>query len=170
MFERFTAQARGVVAAAHDEARALRHDAVRDEHLLIALAAAEDGPASAALRAEGLSPEALRDAVRKRPALDAGALATIGIDLDAVRSSVESAFGPGALDRSGSPRGRARFDRSSKRVLEDALGVAIRRRDRHISAEHILLALLDEPAGRATAVLRDLGVDGGRLRERLASA
>jgi ATP-dependent Clp protease ATP-binding subunit ClpA len=170
MFERFTAQARGVVVGAHDEARALHHDAVRDEHLLIALAAAEDGPACAALRAEGLSPDTLRDAVRDRPALDADALASIGIDLEAVRSSVESAFGPGALDRRPRGRGRARFDRSSKRVLEGALRVAIRRRDRHIGPEHILLGLLDEPAGRATAVLRDLGVDGGRLRERLASA
>ena len=61
--------------------------------------------ARAAVRAVGLVRAPRRRARAKPPALDADALATIGIDLDEVRRRVEEAFGPGALERTRAARG-----------------------------------------------------------------
>ena len=94
MFERFTRAARDVVVRAQEEAAALGHDGIGTEHLLLGVAAGAAGAASL-----GVDPAGLRAAVarqRRRGELDAAALATIGIDLDAVRS------------RSRRPSGRAR--------------------------------------------------------------
>lgn len=102
---------RETVAQAQGQARGLGHDAVGGEHLLLALAGSWT-PAGAALREQGVTPDQVRAQILQllpgpaRPgrdprtaAIDAEALATIGIDLDAVRARVERAFGPGALTR-----------------------------------------------------------------------
>jgi ATP-dependent Clp protease ATP-binding subunit ClpA len=108
MFERFTGTARHVVAQAQEAARGLGHGYIGCEHLLLAAAAAGE-PAGAVLRDQGVTPdrikaEILRAAGRGQTAgpaggLDAEALASIGIDLDAVRARIEAAFGPDALTR-----------------------------------------------------------------------
>jgi ATP-dependent Clp protease ATP-binding subunit ClpA len=108
MFERFTDTARRVVVEAQHGARRLGHPYIGCEHLLLA-AAASGEPAGAVLRDHGVSPERveaeiLRTIGRGRAAdplsgLDRQALASIGIDLDAVRARVEAAFGPDALTR-----------------------------------------------------------------------
>ena len=49
MFERFTASARRVVVLAQDEARALDHDHIGTEHLLLALVLADEGIAAGSL-------------------------------------------------------------------------------------------------------------------------
>ena len=106
MFERFTDTARHVVVQAQADARRLGHNHIGCEHLLLAAAAAGE-PASAALRDQGVTPERieaeiLRTIGRGQTAgplggLDREALASIGIDLDAVRARIEAAFGPDAL-------------------------------------------------------------------------
>jgi len=106
MLERFTGDARGVVTGARESALRLGHDWIGCEHLLLALAAA-GGEAGLVLRDQGITPERVRsEAVRLAGAgrgaslsdvLDRDALASIGIDLDAVRGKVEAAFGPGAF-------------------------------------------------------------------------
>jgi hypothetical protein len=108
MFERFTDSARGVVVQAQEDARRLGHNYIGCEHLLLAAAAADE-PASAVLRDHGVTPERveaeiLRTIGRGQAAdplggLDREALASIGIDLDAVYARIEAAFGPGALTR-----------------------------------------------------------------------
>jgi len=50
MFERFTERARQVVILAQDEVRALEHDCIGSEHILLGLVRADDGVAE--LRAE----------------------------------------------------------------------------------------------------------------------
>lgn len=106
MFERFTDTARHVVVQAQADARRLGHNYIGCEHLLLA-ATATGEPASTALRDQGVTPERieaeiLRTIGRGQTAgplggLDREALASIGIDLDAVRARIEAAFGPDAL-------------------------------------------------------------------------
>jgi ATP-dependent Clp protease ATP-binding subunit ClpA len=162
MFERFTHAAREVVVHAHEEAAALGHAQVGSEHLLLAVATGGGLPA-----ALGIDPDGLRAAVAATPGdgLDARALATIGIDLEAVRRSVEESFGPGALagPRRGRP-GRVRFGRSAKQALERALREALALRDRHIGTQHILLGLVGDPAGGAVQALRSCGSSAEAVR------
>jgi hypothetical protein len=81
---------------------------VGGEHLLLAAVTAGQ-PASAVLSAHGVTPELVEEEIVRRVGLGAGAglfggldkdaLATIGIDLDAVRARIEASFGPQALAR-----------------------------------------------------------------------
>ncbi|MDD7937315.1 Clp protease N-terminal domain-containing protein [Actinomycetospora lutea] len=104
---------------------------------------------------------------------DKAALASVGIDLDEVRERVEDAFGPGALEstRAAGSRGRRwghiPFDRAAKKVLELALREAIRRGDRSIGTEHVLLGMLHSETGRAMPLLAARGVTLERMRAAL---
>jgi ATP-dependent Clp protease ATP-binding subunit ClpA len=108
MFERFTGDARTAVAGAQAHARRLGHRYIGCEHLLLA-AASTGEPASAALRENGVTPQAVEaeivrlvgfgQAASLFSVADRDALASIGIDLDAVRTRAEAAFGPDAFTR-----------------------------------------------------------------------
>jgi ATP-dependent Clp protease ATP-binding subunit ClpA len=108
MYERFTPDARSVVAGATEHARRLGHRYVGGEHLLLAVAGAGQ-PAGAVLSAHGVTPERVEEEIIRRvgtgaaaglfAGVDAEALAAIGIDLDAVRARIEASFGPRALTR-----------------------------------------------------------------------
>jgi len=106
MFERFTDSARHVVAQAQADARRLGHNYIGCEHLLLAVAAADE-PVSAVLRDQDITPERIEGEILRTTGrgqradllrgIDREALAAIGIDLDAVRAQIEAAFGPDAL-------------------------------------------------------------------------
>lgn len=108
MFERFTADAQIVVAHAQQHARRLGHRWIGCEHLLLAVASA-DQPAGAVLREHGITPERVEEGIVGLTGLggeaglfggiDRDALSAIGIDLDAVRARIEAAFGAEALAR-----------------------------------------------------------------------
>jgi len=107
MFERFTEEARDLVVRAVEHAIRLGHRSVGPEHILLA-AVSTGQPASAVLRAHGVTPELVEEGIVGLGAgaglfggLDKDALATIGIDLDAVRARIEASFGPQALARAG---------------------------------------------------------------------
>jgi ATP-dependent Clp protease ATP-binding subunit ClpA len=110
MFERFTGDARTVVVHAQEHSRRLGHRYIGCEHLLLAVVSTGQ-PASAVLRENGLTPERVEVEIVRLAGLGAGAslfadldrdaLASIGIDLDAVRARIEAAFGPEALTRAG---------------------------------------------------------------------
>jgi ATP-dependent Clp protease ATP-binding subunit ClpA len=110
MFERFTGEARTVVVHAQEHSRRLGHRYIGCEHLLLAVVSTGQ-PASAVLRENGLTPEHVEVEIVRLAGLGAGAslfadldrdaLASIGIDLDAVRARIEAAFGPEALTRAG---------------------------------------------------------------------
>ena len=63
MFERFTDRARRVVVEAQHEARALGHDYIGTEHLLLGLISEGGGVGAKALESLGVGAEALRAAV-----------------------------------------------------------------------------------------------------------
>ena len=108
MLERFTDDARTVVVHAQAHARRLGHRYIGCEHLLLALVGV-DQPASAVLRERGLTPGRVEEEIVRRAGtgagaglfadLDRAALASIGIDLDAVRARIDASFGPDALTR-----------------------------------------------------------------------
>jgi ATP-dependent Clp protease ATP-binding subunit ClpA len=108
MFERFTGDARTAVVQAQAHARRLGHRYIGCEHLLLA-ATSTGEPASAALREHGVTAEAVETEIIRLvglgraaslfSALDREALASIGIDLEAVRARIEAAFGADAFTR-----------------------------------------------------------------------
>ncbi|MGH3620671.1 MAG: Clp protease N-terminal domain-containing protein, partial [Sciscionella sp.] len=110
--------------------------------------------------------------------LDAAALRSIGIDLNAVRRSIEESFGPGALDsppercthrgpRRRIQRGHIPFTPRSKKVLKLSLREALHLHHSHVGTEHVLLGLLREGHGIATRALTEMGVDPARIRAHL---
>lgn len=120
MFERFTSDAREVVVAAQREARALDHDWIGTEHLLLAVLAGDGSPVRTTLEGLGVTYAGTRaqvllqltDQVTGEDTGDeAAALRDLGIDLDEVRRRVETSFGPGALDDAVLPRPRRWFRR-----------------------------------------------------------
>ncbi len=185
VFERYTAGARLVVMGAQEEARRLGHGHIGSEHLLLALAAGEQGePAAATLAEFGLDPgsvEAQLGRIAGREPLDASALQSVGIDLDEVRRRVEAQFGPGSLDETvPPPRGRwlrrssrlggaggMPFSDDAKQTLELALREAITLRDREIGAGHLLLGLLRSASGLGWRIVQIAVPEPSRLRTRL---
>jgi ATP-dependent Clp protease ATP-binding subunit ClpA len=177
MFERFTEAARAAVVAGEREARGLDHGWIGTEHLLLGVLDDAAGRGARVLAAAGVTTGWARDEVerivgRGEPDIDAAALATLGIDLDAVRERVERAFGPGAL---AGRRGRRRllqrghelpFTPRAKKALELALREAGAMGDDFIGSEHLLLGLLREGDGVAARILASRGV----TRELVAAA
>ncbi|MEV7121939.1 Clp protease N-terminal domain-containing protein [Kitasatospora griseola] len=178
MFERFATEARRTVTLAGDEAQRLGHRHLGTEHLLLGLLAQPQDPAARLLGGFGLDLDAGRLAVARAlggpdPERDGAALATIGIDLAAVREAVESTFGPGALDAppvGGRSRWSGpRFTDRAKRVMALSLRAAADGRVRRIETGHLLLGLIREGGGTAVRLLRERGVDLADL-EREAEA
>ncbi|GEL46717.1 ATPase [Cellulomonas hominis] len=165
MFERFTAGARRTVVHAQEVARDLGDPRITPAHLVVALARADD-PATEVLAAHGADAGTLLDRFDS-DSLDAGALAALGIDLDAVRRQADAVFGAGALDRagrrSGPSSGHLPFTREAKKTLEVALREAIRLGHRRIEAGHVLLAVVRLTDTDGHALLVRAGVDPAAL-------
>jgi ATP-dependent Clp protease ATP-binding subunit ClpA len=177
MFERFTDDAREAVVAAQHEAASLRHGWIGTEHLLLGILTTGGGGARLLAGFEIDAAAVRGDVVRMigtgEDPIDPEALATLGIDLDAVRERVEKAFGPGALSR----RGRCRrggvdmqlpFCRRAKKALELTLREAISLGDSNLRTEHLVLGLLREGDGVAARVLAERGVTLAAAREKVA--
>jgi ATP-dependent Clp protease ATP-binding subunit ClpA len=145
MFERFTDQARRIVALAQEEARTLDHNDIGTEHILLAL-------------------------IREGSGMAAQALAALGITEEAARQQVEEVIGRG---QRGSQRGRIPFTPWARKALELSLREAIAIGTSRIGTEHILLGLVRVGEAPAAQVLAGLGVDPNRVRQqviRLVSA
>jgi ATP-dependent Clp protease ATP-binding subunit ClpA len=187
MFERFTQDARDVVVRAQQEARALQHNWIGTEHLLVAALAEPTATGVTILTGLGLSADRCRAAIGEMigpdgfDTRDADALRTLGIDLDDVRRRVEASFGAGALDsrqrrryrwprrRDNVPAGAGHipFCARAKKALERSLREALALGDRYIGVEHILLGLLDPGGNTAVDVLRHLHADPKAVRAQL---
>ncbi|MER7769793.1 Clp protease N-terminal domain-containing protein [Kitasatospora sp. NPDC096140] len=181
MFERFTESARQVVVAAQQEARELRHGYVGTEHLLLAVLGRSEDPAAGVLTEAGLDHGTARQAVRRLlgETGQAQALASIGVDLDAVREAVESVFGEGALDappeeapkrrgwfRSGGARGgHIPFTARARKAVELSLRESLRLKSGEIGVGHLLLGVLREGEGLGVRVVVDHGLDPKAVRQ-----
>ena len=159
IFNRFAKEARACVEAAVEEARALGHDSLGDEDLLLGILRADEDLATEALSSLGVKLEGAREE-SERVASDA--LSSVGISLEDIRAQAGDAFDWRI------PEGRRiPFSPRAKKVLERALREAVRMRDSRIGAEHVLLGILGNEDGTAVRMLGRMGVPAEALEERL---
>ncbi|MCT2043633.1 ATP-dependent Clp protease ATP-binding subunit, partial [Pseudoclavibacter alba] len=138
MFERFTDRARRVIVLAQEEAKALNHNYIGTEHILLGL-------------------------VREGEGVAAKALESLDISLDAVRAQVQDIIGQGQQK----PTAHIPFTPRAKKVLELSLREALQLGHNYIGTEHILLGLIREGEGVAAQVLVKLGADLNRVRQQV---
>src|SRR3989440_732534 len=140
LFERFTERARQVVVLAQDEARALKHNYIGTEHILLGLLREEEG-------------------------LAARVLESLDITVEEVRTLVERLIGQGDEVTTG----QIPFTPRAKKVLELALREALSLGHNYIGTEHILLGIARENEGVAARILLELGADCEKVRNQVLS-
>jgi ATP-dependent Clp protease ATP-binding subunit ClpC len=138
VFERFTERARQVVVLAQDEARALNHNYIGTEHILLGLLREEEG-------------------------LAARVLESFDITVEEVRAQVQRLVGQGDEP----PTGQIPFTPRAKKVLELALKEALSLGDNYIGTEHVLLGVVRENQGVAARILLDFDVDQELVRNKV---
>ncbi len=138
MFERFTERARQVVVLAQDEARALKHNYIGTEHILLGLLREEEG-------------------------LAARVLDSLDITVEEVRAQVARIVGQGDEVTTG----QIPFTPRAKKVLELALREALSLGHNYIGTEHILLGLVRENEGVAARILLDFDADAEKIRNEI---
>ena len=135
MFERFTERARQVVVFAQDEARALKHNYIGTEHLLLGLLREEEG-------------------------LAARVLWSFDVAIEEVRAQVARLIGQGDEITTG----QIPFTPRAKKVLDLSLRDAMSLGHNYIGTEHLLLGLVREGQGVAMRVLLDFDADAEAIR------
>jgi ATP-dependent Clp protease ATP-binding subunit ClpC len=138
VFERFTERAKQVVVLAQDEARALKHNYIGTEPILLGLLREEEG-------------------------LAARVLESLDITVEEVRAQVARIVGQGDEVTTG----QIRFTPRAKKVLELALREALSLGHNYIGTEHILLGLVRENEGVAARILLDFGADAEKIRNEI---
>jgi hypothetical protein len=114
-FARFTPRARAAVVASQEEARRAKHEVIAPAHLILGLLQEQDGFAWRALRASGLTAEA-------------------------VRAAASAALPPASA---GESPALIPFAPITKKVLELTFRQALRLGDDSVGTHHVLLALLE---------------------------
>lgn len=149
MFERFARESRQAVVRAVADARRLGADQVEPEHLLLALAEGDTDAAARALSEAGLDADRIERAIEQDLV---AALAVVGVPAAVVEATPVY---PGAPKPS--------LSVPVKEALERALRAAVRRGERHMGTEHLLLGLLEPPPVSVRRVLAALDVEPARL-------
>jgi ATP-dependent Clp protease ATP-binding subunit ClpA len=150
MLNRFTKEARLVVADSFRVARDFGAPTVEAEHLLLAVAAG-GAPAATVMRDAGLDFDGLAAAL---VAETTRSLAAVGVSADALQQ-----FSPFVE--------RPRLATSAKLALERSLKAAVARNDKHIGSEHITLGALRATTGTVPRALECAGVDRVELTRRV---
>src|SRR5207247_2537667 len=138
LFDSFTERARQVVVLAQDEARALKHNYIGTEHILLGLLREEEG-------------------------LAARVLESLDITVEEVRAQVARIVGQGDEVTTG----QIPFTPRAKKVLELALREALSLGHNYIGTEHILLGLVRENEGVAARILLDFDADAEKIRNEI---
>jgi ATP-dependent Clp protease ATP-binding subunit ClpC len=126
------------VVLAQDEARALKHNYIGTEHILLGLLREEEG-------------------------LAARVLESLDITVEEVRAQVARIVGQGDEVTSG----QIPFTPRAKKVLELALREALSLGHNYIGTEHILLGLVRENEGVAARILLDFDADAEKIRNEI---
>ncbi|MGI8848058.1 MAG: ATP-dependent Clp protease ATP-binding subunit [Candidatus Dormibacteria bacterium] len=134
-FERFTERAKKVLTLAQEEAERSHHSYIGTEHLLLGL-------------------------LREGEGLAAKVLNNLGVEINKVRSTIESVLGRNEriIIQQIIPTSRV------KKVIEISFEEARRMGNNYVGTEHLLLGLLIEGEGIAAHVLEDLGANLERVR------
>jgi ATP-dependent Clp protease ATP-binding subunit ClpC len=159
IFNRFARETRTCIEAAVEEARAMGHDSIGDEDLLVGILRADRGLAAEALFSLGVTLERAREESEE---MLSRALSSIGISLEDVRREAGDAFDISIPDDRRIP-----FSPLAKKALEQALREAVRMRDNYIGAEHLLLGILHNEDGTAVRMLARMGVPSEALEDRI---
>ncbi|WP_009478525.1 Clp protease N-terminal domain-containing protein [Rhodococcus sp. JVH1] len=139
VFERFSDQARQVVVLAAGAARTHHQNSVGTEHLLVGIFDA-GGPGTAALTSWGVTAPALESKLQ----------------------------GTSARRHPPRPPGTSQSPTKTKKVLEASLRQTALLGHEEIGTDHLLLALLDDPASTGAQILTDLAsLSIGEMREHL---
>jgi ATP-dependent Clp protease ATP-binding subunit ClpC len=139
--ERFDERVRQVAVLAQYEARALRHDYIGTEHLLLGLLGDEEGVA-------------------------ARVLDSLGATIESVRELVKRVVGRGdALTAGPIP-----FTTRGREVLKLAVREARSAGETSVGTEHILLGLVRDEEDVAARILREFGGDAERIRREVEDA
>jgi ATP-dependent Clp protease ATP-binding subunit ClpA len=129
VFEPFNDEATQAIAAAHEEARNLRHGYIGSEHVLLGI-----------LREGGIA---------------AGVLASFDVTVEGMREQVARIVGSDEQE----PRGQIPFTPRARKVLELARREAQSLGHTKIGTEHLLLGLLRDDEGVGIQVLHECGID-----------
>ena len=134
-FERFTERAKKVLTLAQEEAERSHHSYIGTEHLLLGL-------------------------LREGEGLAAKVLNNLGVEINKVRSTIESVLGRNEriIIQQIIPTSRV------KKVIEISFEEARRMGNNYVGTEHLLLGLLIEGEGIAAHVLEDLGATLEKVR------
>jgi len=135
VFERFAEDARQVVVLAQDEARALKHNYIGTEHLLLGILREDEG-------------------------LTARVLGSLDITVEGVRAQIARIVGQGDEVT----QGMIPFTPRAKKVLELSLREAEALKHGDIGTEHILLAIVRENEGVAARILLAFDADAETIR------
>jgi len=137
---KLTMKSRAALEAASAQAAARNHQGIEPEHVLFSLLSDPEGVPYPLLHAMGVSPRAVRDRV------------------DEALDRVPKVYGTS---------GEVQISPATRQVLERANALAEQLTDEYVSTEHLLLAMLDGPAGVAR-VLADAGVTRDDVLKALA--
>ena len=138
----FTPRARHVLILAQKEARNLNHDAIRPEHLLLGIAAL----------GEGVAVEVMK---------------SMGVQLENLRKEVERNFPPAGTTQQ---EGAIPFSQDLSQIFVYAVEEARGMNYNYIGTEHLLLALLRDPASRIARILKGMNVDSDHFRKTVLQA
>ena len=159
IFNRFTDESRRSVEAAFEEARALGHDSLGDEDLLLGILRADEGIGAEALSSLGVTLEAAREESEE---LLSAALYSIGISLEEIRRESGDAFEMRVPDDHKIP-----YSPRAKNVLVRAREEMRKLGDYHLGTEHVLLGVLRDERGMSVRILAGLGVSAAEIKHRL---
>ena len=137
-YDRFSERAKAVLTLAQGEAEKSHHSYIGTEHILLGLLREGDG-------------------------LAARVLGNLGVEIDKVRSTIDSFLRAGerVIVQQIIPTSRV------KKVIEIAYEEAKRMNDTSVGTEHLLLGLLIEGEGIAAHVLEDLGANLESVRAQI---
>ena len=131
-FDKFTLKVQEALQEAQALASNYRHQALEVEHLLAALLIQPEGITGEILKKMGVDPQNIEDEIKK----SLGKLPKV----------------------EGSGTGQAYITPRLNKVFDNALVEAARLKDEYVSAEHILLAIVEEKEGAAGKILRGKGI------------
>jgi ATP-dependent Clp protease ATP-binding subunit ClpB len=131
-FDKFTLKVQEALQEAQALANNYGHQAIEVEHLLAALLVQPEGITGETLKKMGVDPKSIEDEIKK----SLGKLPKV----------------------EGSGTGQAYITARLNKVFDNALVEAARLKDEYMSAEHILLAMVEEKEGAAGKILRGKGI------------
>lgn len=137
-FSRYSAQGREVIVSAQQEARALHHNYLGTEHLLLGLLRDRDGVAGRTLH-------------------------LLGISVETARAQVLEIIGEGKQE----PRGLIPFTPRARKVMELSVREALQAGHLHVGPEHMLLGLVRGGDGVGWQVLNRLGATVPAVRDQV---